>query len=154
MRIEPLLSPERVVMLSDLSERDDVLRRLAQVASTGLPGRSDEELFEALHERERRYPTSTPEGIAFPHAMLEGIDATVLVAACVRPAVDFRPNEHPPVDLAFAMIGSSSEPFQHVQLLARLARVCRGQGALEKFRGVTDAAALLEALIEEDRAHG
>lgn len=154
MRIEPLLTPERVVVLRDIAERDEVLRALARVASTGIGGRDERELFEALHERERRYPTSTPEGVAFPHAMLEGVDKTVLVAAAVRPGVDFRPGEHPPVDLAFAMIGSSAEPFQHVQLLARLARVCRGSGALAKFRSAADDGALMEALVEEDRAHG
>lgn len=154
MRIEPLLVPERVVLLSGLSERDGVLRELAAVASSGLPDRSDDELYEALHERERRYPTSTPEGVAFPHAMLEGIESTVLVAAVVRPSVDFRPGEHPPVDLAFAMFGSSAEPFQHVRLLARLARVCRGDGALDRFRSASDEGAFLEALIDEDRAHG
>ena len=154
MRIEPLLAPERVVMLTDASERDAVLRGLADVAASGLPGRSTDELYEALLEREKRYPTSTPEGVAFPHAMLEGVEETVLVAAGVRPAVDFRPGEHPAVDLAFAMIGSSAEPFQHVQLLARLARVCRGEGALAKFRAASDPEALLGALVDEDRAHG
>ncbi|GAB4552072.1 MAG: hypothetical protein Tsb0013_14280 [Phycisphaerales bacterium] len=154
MRIEPLLAPERVVVLTDASDRDDVLRGLARIAATGLPERGEEELFEALLEREKRYPTSTPEGVAFPHAMLDGVDATVLVAAAVRPAVDFRPGEHPAVDLAFAMIGSVAEPFQHVQLLARLARVCRGSGALDSFRAAKDAQSLFEALVEEDRAHG
>ena len=154
MRIEPLLEPERVVVLTDLSDRDGVLRGLARVAAGGVAERDEDELFQALLEREERYPTSTPEGVAFPHAMLDGISSTVLVAAAVRPAVDFRPGEHPPVDLAFAMIGSASEPFQHVQLLARLARVCRGVGALDKFRAAKDAESLLRALVEEDRAHG
>ncbi len=154
MRIEPLLTPERVVVLTDATERDDVLRGLARVAASGLPDRTEDELFKALIEREKRYPTSTPEGVAFPHAMLDGVEETVLVAAAVRPAVDFRPGEHPAVDLAFAMIGSASEPFQHVQLLARLARVCRGVGALDKFRQASDAETLHAALIDEDRAHG
>ena len=154
MRIEHLLKPERVVVLSDLSGRDAVLERLARTAAQAMQGREERELFSALHERENKFPTSTPEGVAFPHAMLDGISETVLVTAAVRPAVDFRPGEHPPIDLAFAMIGSVAEPFQHVQLLARLARVCRGPGALDRFRSAGDAEALYEAVLAEDRAHG
>jgi nitrogen PTS system EIIA component len=155
MRIEPLLSEDRVVLIEGASDPARVLRRVAEVAAAGVDSRSAGELEEALLERERRYPTSTPDGVAFPHAMLEGVASTVLVVAGVRPAVKFRDaGEVPPIDLVFGMIGSSAEPFQHVRLLARLARICRGPGALDRLRTAGDARALYEAVLTEDRAHG
>jgi hypothetical protein len=38
--------------------------------------------------------------------------------------------------------------------LARLARIARGPGALDRFRGCGDREAFQAALIDEDRKHG
>lgn len=154
MRLEPLLDAANTLVLADCSDRDTVLRRLAEHAHARLESIPAESLYEALQDRERRYPTSTPEGVAFPHAMLEEIDQTLVIAARLEPPVAFRPGEHRPIRLVFGIFGSASKPFQHVQLLARLAMVVRTKAARERLVGAPDAASLYTALIEEDRAHG
>lgn len=154
MRLEPLLKQESTLVLSGLADRDAVLTALAEHAHGRLTDVPTPVLLEALLDRERSYPTSTPEAVAFPHAILKEIDETVLVAAKLDPAVDFGAGGgHPPVALVFAMFGSAAKPFQHVQLLARLARICRWRGALEQIGRASDADDLRERLIAEDRAH-
>ncbi|MCA9310903.1 MAG: PTS sugar transporter subunit IIA, partial [Phycisphaerales bacterium] len=100
------------------------------------------------------HPTSTPEGVAFPHAMLPAIKKTIIIPAILRPPVDFGVRSHPAASLIFCMFGDSNEPFSHVRLLARLARIAHSPGALDRLRAATDAADLYSILVAEDRAHG
>ena len=153
MRLEPLLDAGNVLVLRDCRDRDEVLRRLAEHAGGRIAGVPVEGLYESLLDRERRYPTSTPEGVAFPHAMLEQIDQTMVIAARLEPPVGFRPGEHGPIGLVFGIFGSAGRPFQHVQLLARLAMIVRTKAARERLCSVAEAGDLHRALIEEDRAH-
>lgn len=154
MRLEPLLKNENVVVLEGCEGRDDVLARLADLAASQIEGLTASDLFEALADRERRYPTSTPEGVAFPHAMLEEISETLVIAARLGSPIEFRPGEHGATRLVFGIFGSASRPFQHVQLLARLAMIVRTEASRKRLFEAPDDGSLFEALVAEDRSHG
>ncbi len=154
MRLEPLLNPELVVVLDNAGDKDAVLRTLAQTARKVLPHISEDDLVTELADRERRHSTSTPDGVAFPHAMLSEIENTVVVPVLLRPGVNFGSDSHPPSDLVFGMFGCAERPFSHVRLLARLARISRGPGALDRMRDAHSPEDLYKVLVEEDRRHG
>jgi PTS system nitrogen regulatory IIA component len=153
MRLEPLLKPELVMVMDGADGCEDVLNALAERASSALPGLDRQRLNEELIDRERRIPTSTPEGVAFPHAMVPEIEETIVVPALVRGGVSFGVETHPKSDIVFGMFGCSEKPFAHVRLLARLARIARGPGALDRFRKCNAPEELFEALVAEDRRH-
>ena len=152
MRLEHFLHPDRTVVLSGVTTPDDLMKRLAETASTA--GVDSGEVERALRQREEQAATSTPEGVAFPHALLDGVEETIVVAARAPDGVTMGKGDHPPSDIVFCMVGSASAPWDHVRLLARLARIARGSGALERIRKANDAAELYETLLSEDRAHG
>jgi PTS system nitrogen regulatory IIA component len=154
MRLEPLLSEERTAVLRGCGDRDAVLAGLSDLGAGAIEGMDASALLSALVERENQYPTSTPDGVAFPHAMLPDLERTVVVVVALSPPVDFRPGQHPPIRVAFGMFGSASRPFDHVQLLARLARIVRNPGVVDRLGSCEDAGALFRALVDEDRAHG
>jgi len=153
MRLEPLLSPDHAALLRDRPDRDAVLADVARLGAPAIEGATESSLLDALIKRENAYPTSTPDGVAFPHAMIPGLERTVVVVATVSPPVDFRPKDHPPIRVLFGMFGAEERPFEHVQLLARLARIVRVPGVIDRLASASDAAELCEALIAEDRAH-
>jgi PTS system nitrogen regulatory IIA component len=153
MRLEPLLQPDRTHIVTDCTDLSGVLRTLAERAHESLRQIPAETLHQALMDREKRYPTTTPEGVAFPHAMLSEISDTLVIVAVLRPSVAFNESSHPPVQLVFGMFGSAAKPFQHVRLLARLARIVKAEPARQRLIRAGDAAALYDALIAEDRAH-
>jgi len=148
MRLEPLLKPEFVLILPRSRDREEVLRDLARRAAAVLPRTTSDSIYLALLERERRRATSTPEGVAFPHAVLDSIDRTLLFVALLRPGVSFSGQS---CDVVFALFGHSSAPMDHVRLLARLARLARAEGALERLRAAETESALYQTLLTEDR---
>lgn len=151
MQLEKFLQPGRILLLDSCKDRGDLFAKLAEKA--GDIGPSTEELVSGLESREAEGPTSTPEGVAFPHALVEGIRETVLVVALVRSGTNFRNPDHPLCDVIFCLFGEPSKPYQHVRVLARMARVCRGSGAIDRFRACESEESLYSALVEEDRSH-
>lgn len=159
MRLEPILQPESALVIEDAADRDAVLAALADAAGRSLAGeRSADDwrtrILSALVERENQMPTTTPEGVAFPHAILPDVDRTVLLIARLKPAVKFGGQDMPAPDIVFCMVGSASKPWEHVRLLARLARVARAAGALDRLRAADTAESLYARLLDEDRSHG
>lgn len=153
MQLEPYLNPDRTLIIDAPESKDALLHAIAECAAHTIADASPDQLASDLADRERRHPTSTPEGVAFPHAMHPGIESTVLVAALIKDGVDFGVDTHPPTDIVFAIFGDADKPFSHIRVLARLARVARGDGALERFRAAPDPTALHQALVSEDRKH-
>jgi nitrogen PTS system EIIA component len=154
MRLESFISPVRTLVLENLADRDALLRALAESGAGATEGVDAEALFASLREREEAGPTCTPEGIGFPHAMLEASIETVVITAKLTPAVAMGSAEQPRVDLVFCMLGGKDKPWEHVRLLARLARIARAEGALQRLRGASDAEDLYARLIAEDESHG
>jgi len=153
MRLEQFCKPELAMLLEGVRSRDAALERIAQVAAPMIPGAEADHLLASLIDRESKTPTSTPEGVAFPHALLPGLEHTMVVIATARPAINFGVKGHPGSNVLFAMFGPKERPWDHVRLLARIARVARGNGALDRLRGATTPEALFDALLEEDRSH-
>jgi len=51
------------------------------------------------------------------------------------------------------LVGPSERAWEHVRLLARLARVCTAPGALDRLRSADNADDLFNKLIAEDQRH-
>lgn len=152
MHLESLLQQDLAVLIDGAASRDDVLQAIAAAAARAA-GLDPDRVARALVEREASMPTATPEGVAFPHALLAEVQRTLLVPALCRRGVIFRP-DRPPCEVVIGMIGPAARPFEHVQVLARLSRILHGHGALDRIRASGDARQLVDALIAEDRRHG
>lgn len=154
MRLEPILHPGLTAVLLGLKSRDEALTAIAQRGTQKFPAVSQAAFLAALKDRETKYPTGTPEGVAFPHALLPEVPETAVVCLLLKPPVKWGGRNQPGQDVIFAILGNSDAPWEHVRLLARLARVVRGAGALERLRACSDGKELFHLLVEEDRAHG
>ncbi|MBX3353250.1 MAG: PTS sugar transporter subunit IIA [Phycisphaeraceae bacterium] len=152
MRLEPYLDPDAAMILEKPGDKGAVLAELAQAASrvlgVGAPG-----LLAALEAREAQMPTSTPEGVALPHALTPDLTRTLVIPVVLRPGVRFGGANHPPADLVFGMFGPSDKPWDHLRVLARIARLMRTAGPRDTLRAAPTPQALHDALLAEDRAH-
>ena len=115
------------------------------------PGIAASDLLAALEAREDQAPTGTPEGVAFPHAVLPGLPRSVVVAIRLGSPVEFGTNR--PCDLVFAMFGDANQPWHHVRLLARLARITGPVDARSRLRAATTGDDLRAAILAEDAAN-
>ncbi len=156
MRLDPFLNPSATLLLARAKDREEVLATLAQSAATHIETVDKTIILNGLQEREAKFPTGTPEGVAFPHVLLPQITQTLLIPCLLRPGVPWGTiaGAESTQDVIFAMFGDSERPWEHVRLLARLARIARSEGALDRLRAATSSQELHERLLTEDRAHG
>ncbi len=152
MRLEPYLDPNLTFVLDKPDGKAAVLASLADAAAGAL-GIDREIVLAALLSREEQMATSTPEGVGLPHALLKGIDRTLVIPMLLRPGVKFGSSNHPPADLVFGMFGPDDKPWDHLRILARIARLTRDEKSRGRLREADDAAGLAEAILTEDRNH-
>ena len=140
-------------VLDSAESCEALLRTLADHIAAKVEVLDAEQLFEALIAREQLGSTGTPEGIAMPHAMVAGLDRSFVVPALVRGGVDFHSASSSQADLVFVLVGPKDRAWEHVRLLARVARICPRPGALGYLRQSDSGEQLYERLLEEDDRH-
>ena len=153
--LAPYLISDGILVLDPTPDVDAILIRAADIAAKAMAASggtvSADALLESLRARESQRSTGTAEGVAFPHALIPGLPRSLVVVIHARGAVPFDAHR---CDLIFAMFGDADHPWEHVRLLARLARLTATPEARDRLRAASDDEALLAAIQAEDEAHG
>jgi PTS system nitrogen regulatory IIA component len=146
MALLDFLSPEAVVPALRGSSKKQVLQELSAQAGklTGLDGHS---VFEALLQRERLGSTGIGEGLAIPHTKLTSLDRLFGLVARLEKPIDFDALDGQPVDVLFLLLAPEAAGADHLKALARVARVLREPGVLDRVRATRDANALYAVMM-------
>ncbi|MDH3583156.1 MAG: PTS sugar transporter subunit IIA [Phycisphaerae bacterium] len=153
MKLVDFIKPELVFVFDSVESRDGLLSSVSDRLAETLGGIDATELNRLLVEREAQGDTATPEGLALPHAMSDRLQQTAVAVALVRGGVDFRSQRARRVDLVFTLVGPTDKGWEHIRLLARVARICHAPGALKNLRAAADGGELYQRLVEEDERH-
>ena len=151
MPLLDFLDPRAVLPALRVSGKKQALQELASQAArlTGLP---DSAIYEALLQRERLGSTGIGEGIAIPHGKLPNLTRIFgLIARLDRP-VDFEALDAQPVDVLFLLLAPEGAGADHLKALARVARVLREPGLIDRVRATRDATALYAIMTELPKA--
>ncbi|MHC4995084.1 MAG: PTS sugar transporter subunit IIA [Planctomycetota bacterium] len=150
MKITDFLDDGLCWVFETAESQDSLLRQLADRVGESLEQVDPDELYTGLLEREAKGSTATPEGVALPHAIVGGIDKTYVAVALVKEGAPFAGGN---CDLVFLLIGPKGSEWEHVRVLARVARVCNGADSLKALREASDGADLHARLVAEDGRH-
>lgn len=133
MNIADIISKEAVFDNVQASNK----RELVQILSSkiaNLSGLDERVIFDAVWERENLGSTGYGDGVAFPHARIEGLDKVSALFARLDEPVDFDSLDGKPVDLVFLLISPENSGADHLTALATLSRVLKAEGSCEKLR--------------------
>ena len=148
MALTSFLAADCVFAGLKANSKKQVLQELsaAIAAVSHLPERA---VYETLLQRERLGSTGIGNGIAIPHGrMREASEIRGFFAKLARP-VDFEAMDGEPVDLIFVLLAPEDAGADHLQALARIARVFRGGRISQTLRQADDPAALYAILTAE-----
>ena len=88
------------------------------------------------------------EGVAIPHGKLPGLETLFGLMARLERPVDFEALDGQPVDIAFLLLAPEGAGADHLKALARVARVLREPGIIDRIRAARDADALYALLTQ------
>lgn len=149
MELSSILRPEAVKVISATSSKKRLLQDFGDLAASAynLPaGR----VVAALQERESLGPTGVGNGVALPHARLDGLNSVSGAFILLEKPIDFNAVDRQPVDLAFALFAPEDAGVEHLKALAHVSRRLRESSVCNKLRANPEASTLYTILTEAD----
>jgi PTS system nitrogen regulatory IIA component len=148
MTIGDLLDPGAVALRVSAPGKRQVLGVIADVAARVLGVNSDA-VLDGLVEREAAGSTGVGQGVAIPHARIDGLDRVRAIFVRLETPVAFDAVDDKPVDLLVALLAPRDANAQHLRALARVSRMMRQPELRESLRKARSADAVHVLLAHE-----
>jgi PTS system nitrogen regulatory IIA component len=148
MELAKILQPDAVRLISMCSSKKRLFQDLSETAETAY-GIDAKTAIEARQERESLGPTGVGNGIALPHARLDGLTQVVGVFIRLEKSLDFEAVDRQPVDLVFALFAPKNSGVAHLKALAAVSRTMRDSSICSKLRA-NNVATTLHTIITEN----
>jgi PTS system nitrogen regulatory IIA component len=113
MQISNILRSGAVKSVSTLSSKKRLFQEIADIAADCY-GVDAALTSAALQERENLGPTGVGQGVALPHARLDGIEDVVAVFIRLEKPIDFDSADRQPVDLFFSLLAPTDAGIDHL----------------------------------------
>jgi two-component system sensor histidine kinase KdpD len=120
-----LLSPERIVIWEESVGKDVVLRELAYAAA-GAGGVDPGLVLANIAKREEQGSTFLNEGVALPHARIEGLPQPLVAVGLTRKGVSDVATEKP-IESVFLILSPEEAPEVQVRILGQVSRASRNR---------------------------
>jgi PTS system nitrogen regulatory IIA component len=150
MKLKDFLITEKVVPELRAASKKEVLIELSQALRNPDSDRFQQQILEALEERECLGSTGVGEGVAIPHAKIRGLPRIQMAFGRSRHGIDFEAIDQSPVFLFFALIAPDNSQGLHIQLLAHISRLLQDPIRRRKLLAARDREEIYRLLTEED----
>jgi len=97
-------------------------------------------------------PTGVGNGVALPHARVEGLDSVVGAFVLLDRPVEFDAVDRHPIDIAFSLFAPLNAGVEHLKALALVSRTLRDASIRAKLRANPDPTTIYAILAETQRS--
>ncbi len=145
-----LFSAESVVVDLNVGSQKQLFQELAirliAAHTLDVPCR---DIVAAAMERERLGSTGVGNGVALPHARIEGLDHVFAGFARLSDVMDFDSVDGRPVDLVAFLLAPADAAGAHLRALARVSRQLRREENRSRLRAAPDALSVFTILSDD-----
>lgn len=133
MQISDILSEDMI--MTDV-KADTKRHLLAEIAAyvADKNGLDKNSVFEAVLERENLGSTGYGNGVAFPHARIDGLKHIVTGFARLGTPLDYDSTDRKPVDMVAFMVSPENSGDDHLKMLAAFSRVLKNKDICQEIR--------------------
>ncbi|MFH1709146.1 MAG: CNNM domain-containing protein [Planctomycetota bacterium] len=126
-RLSDHLTRERIIPVLQARDRDGVVRELAGVIATQIPGLDAAAVVQGVLKREKEMSTAVGEGLALPHARLENLPQTLIAYGRLTEGIDWKAFDNKPVRHIFMILTSQDKPREQLRALARISAIAQSE---------------------------
>jgi PTS system nitrogen regulatory IIA component len=152
MKISQLLKEEMIEPNLTITEKDAVLEHLVRFASPQIKEKSSvdiETVLQALRDREATMSTGIGNGVAIPHAKVEGLNQIIVVFARSLTGVNFQALDDAPVNLIFLIIAPPAAT-NYLKLLATISALLKKKKSRTALMQAKDQAEIMAVIKAEE----
>lgn len=150
MKLANLLRDECIQIGSRVDDKAMALCEIAALAKQSpiLKKITEEDILEALQERETTGTTAFGHGIAIPHCRMKGVRDFVVGLMTVPEGVEFDSEDGKKVQLMVFIIAPFKEDSSHIRLLSAVSQALQDSAAVEKMIFAGDRNTLKQLLLD------
>ena len=146
-----LLTPQRIIIWDDPASRQEVRKRLVDSIVSSTPALSEDTVMKKLAEREQLGSTFLNEGIALPHARIDGLESPQVALGLTRAGLLDVVTEQP-VSAVFLLLSPSTGANVHLQLLSKAGRALQNRELRHTLARVSSPEEAMEAIQDFESA--
>ncbi len=150
MRLSTYLRPDLIKKDLVSANKEEAIEELIGLLENPRRDIDRKRLLEVLLERERLGSTGIGDGLAVPHALLDGLGDPIIIVGRSRTGIPFDSLDGMPVYLMMLIIADSASLEMYLKLLARLTRLLKDYSLRKRLMAAGDEAELLDILMEQD----
>ena len=118
---------ERLILFLDASTKEEVLKKLVDLAATTKELPAKDRFYQAVMDRENLVSTAIGMGVAIPHAKLPVYDDFFVAVAILQKGVDWNAIDDSLVRLVFLIGGPEDRQTDYLKLLSSLTVAMRDE---------------------------
>ena len=136
MKLTEILSPERIKLPLEATEKTAVIGELVELLGEQGLLRDTRQVRNCVLERERTRSTGIGNGLAVPHGKSSACDKLVMAIGIPGEPLDFESKDGQPVNFVVLLVSPPDQTGPHIQALARISRLM----LMDKFRSALSRA--------------
>ncbi|GMV39763.1 MAG: hypothetical protein AMXMBFR64_14790 [Myxococcales bacterium] len=118
------VSRSQILARVQVDSKDELLQKMVDSLAAEVPGLDPHTAYYRLQQREAQSPTVVGRGVAFPHALVPGLQRELLCVATLADPLTYGDPDDPKVWLVFMLLGPGDRPGSHLRALSAIARRC------------------------------
>jgi mannitol/fructose-specific phosphotransferase system IIA component (Ntr-type) len=150
MRLLDYTSDSALLPRQECRDLEDAVSRLVAALVADDSTADPQPLVAEIMQREVEGSTVLAGGLAIPHARFETVRRLRLAVATLTSAVAGTGADDNPVDIVVLIVGPRDDPRQMLRLLARLARLVKKPGFLDRLRAADSTDSMRRVLSEAE----
>ena len=149
MQLADFLDCDAIKTALPAGNKRSLFKQLAELAGQRA-GVASAAVLASLNEREQLGSTGFGQGVAIPHAKVEGLSGIYALFVRLAEPLEYKAIDGRAVDLVFLLLSPPDAGAEHLKALAAISRVTRDGATLERLRGARSRDALAAVLMGAD----
>ncbi len=151
MKISELLDKNTIELDLKAKKKAQAIQEIADILYKANKIKNPQNVVAVLLEREKVSPSTFENGVAIPHATIEGIKEVVACLAISRSGIDFESPDKRPVRVLFLFLSPLEESETHLQILSKAEGLLQNKKLCDALIASYSKEKLINEIINAER---
>ena len=152
IRLSSLLKDNSIELSLEGKDKAGIISELVDIIVRSGKTKNKKVLSDALMEREKLGSTAIGNGVAVPHAKIEGIKQTVLAFGRSAGGVDFNSLDGEKTNLFFMLISPKDDIGAHLKILAKISHLIKDRFMVGLFKNAKSKKEVLSIIANLEKS--